>query len=86
LIDELDIKQLIEEQLAKIRIYLQQDGGDVEFISYEKPKGIVNLRMLGECSNCPLALMTIRAGIEKFLQMNLNTPDNKIVLRVERVK
>ena len=37
----------IKKVLDKIRPYIQRDGGDVEFVSYDN--GCVNVRMLGAC-------------------------------------
>lgn len=52
------VKAVIEE----IRPYLQSDGGDCEFVSYED--GIVYVRLQGACCGCPGSLMTLRYGIE----------------------
>lgn len=55
----------INEVLNKIRPYLQNDGGDVEFRRYEN--GIVYVSLLGACSNCPMAVMTLQDGVENAL-------------------
>ena len=55
----------INEVLNKIRPYLQNDGGDVEFRRYEN--GVVYVSLLGACSNCPLAVMTLQDGVESAL-------------------
>jgi Fe-S cluster biogenesis protein NfuA len=60
--DEDKIKAILEE----IRPYLQRDGGDCEFVSYENR--IVNLRLHGACGTCPSSLMTLRMGIENALR------------------
>lgn len=56
-----EIKSVIE----KIRPYIQRDGGDVEFVSFED--GIVTLRMLGACVGCMSIGDTIKGGIEMIL-------------------
>ena len=61
--EEIIIK--INEVLNKIRPYLQNDGGDVEFKRYEN--GVVYVSLLGACSNCPMALMTLQDGVESAL-------------------
>ena len=63
-------KEKIEEVLEKIRPYLLQDEGDVEFVSIENGN-IVKVRLLGACYNCPLSLMTLRAGIERLLMKEI---------------
>lgn len=56
-----EIKHVIE----KIRPYIQRDGGDVEFVSFED--GIVTVRMLGACMGCIALDDTISEGIEAIL-------------------
>lgn len=56
-----EIKHVIE----KIRPYIQRDGGDVEFVSFED--GIVTVRMLGACMGCFALDDTIKDGIEAIL-------------------
>lgn len=56
-----EIKHVIE----KIRPYIQRDGGDVEFVSFED--GIVTVRMLGACMGCVALDDTISEGIEAIL-------------------
>lgn len=58
--------QQILQVLDQVRPYLNQDGGDVEFVSFEK--GIVNVRLHGACHACPSSLMTLRMGIENALR------------------
>lgn len=61
-------KEIIEEIKAvinKVRPYLQNDGGDVEFKRFEN--GVVYVSLVGACSNCPMAIMTLQDGIENAL-------------------
>lgn len=58
---EIKIKQV----LAKIKPFLQSDGGDVEFVKYEN--SIVYVKLLGACSHCPYADATLEMMIEKNL-------------------
>ena len=76
---ESTVKQ-INQVLASLRGYLQEDGGDVEFV-HLSPEGIVEVRFLGSCASCSLAIMTLRAGIER--ELLLNVPGLK---RIERVQ
>lgn len=55
----------IQEVIGKVRPYLQNDGGDVEFLRFEN--GIVYVSLVGACSNCPMAVMTLQDGIENAL-------------------
>lgn len=60
-----DVEIKIKEVLDKIRPYLQNDGGDVEFRRYEN--GVVYVSLVGACSNCPMAVMTLQDGVESAL-------------------
>ena len=59
------IEDKINKVLNKIRPYLQNDGGNVEFLRYEN--GVAYVRLTGACSNCPLADHTLESGIESAL-------------------
>lgn len=60
-----EILESINSVINKIRPYLQNDGGDVEFKRFEN--GVVYVKLVGACSNCPMALMTLQDGIENAL-------------------
>ena len=53
------------EVIEKVRPYIQRDGGDVEFVSYEG--GVVKVRMLGACVGCMSIGDTLKEGIEAIL-------------------
>ena len=55
----------IKTVIDKLRPYLQNDGGDIEFRRYEN--GVVYVKLVGACSNCPMAQMTLQDGIENAL-------------------
>jgi len=61
------MRQEVEEALERIRPRLQADGGDVELIEVTD-EGIVRVRLLGACGGCPMATMTLKEGIERFLK------------------
>jgi Fe-S cluster biogenesis protein NfuA len=62
------MKEKIIETLGKVRPMLQRDGGDVEFVSFDEQKGIVNVRLRGACGCCSGAQMTLKMVIEKILK------------------
>ncbi|MEO8209795.1 MAG: NifU family protein [bacterium] len=70
----------IEEVLKKVRPYLQLDGGDVEVLNILE-NGIIQVRLMGACKDCPLSMMTLRAGIERALMQEIPN-----VKRIEAVK
>ena len=55
----------INEVLDKIRPYVENDGGNVEFKRYEN--GVVYISLIGACSNCPMVDLTLKEGIETAL-------------------
>lgn len=56
---------LINETLDKIRPFMQREGGDVTFDSFEE--GIVFLNVHGACQGCSLLNDDIEQGIEIIL-------------------
>ncbi|HOJ05588.1 MAG TPA: NifU family protein [Bacteroidota bacterium] len=61
-----EAERIIEASLEEVRPHLRVDGGDIELVSVS-PDGIIEVRFLGECASCSLAIMTLRAGVERVL-------------------
>ena len=61
----------IEEVLGSIRPALKADGGDVEFLGFNEEDGVVELRLLGACEDCPISMMTLKEGIERRLKSGI---------------
>jgi len=63
-------KELIERIQSAINDllpYLAEDDGGIEFVRFEEATKTLELRMTGACKNCPMHLMTFRAGIERYI-------------------
>lgn len=60
-----EIETKIQNILNRIRPYLQNDGGDAEFVKVED--GIVYIKMLGACAGCGSIDTTIKECIEAIL-------------------
>jgi Fe-S cluster biogenesis protein NfuA len=58
--------EAVQKVLDEIRPALQADGGNVELLDITED-GVVKLEMVGACAACPMATMTLRAGIERIL-------------------
>ncbi len=71
------IQQIIEE---KIRPYLEADGGNLEFVSFDESSGEVKVRLQGACASCPGAQMTLSMGVETVLKEEI--PEVKKVVAV----
>jgi Fe-S cluster biogenesis protein NfuA len=65
------VKKLLEE----IRPGIQMDGGDVEFV--EIKDDVVYVRLLGACGGCPMAQLTLKEGIERYIKSEI--PEIKAV-------
>lgn len=64
-------QESIEEVLATIRPAIRADGGDVELVEFDRDTGTVRLRLVGACHACPMSMMTLKAGIEQRLRMQV---------------
>ena len=62
------IVEKIEDTLDLIRPALRGDGGDVEFVAYDDSEGVVQLRLVGACSSCPISTLTVKQGIERRIK------------------
>eukprot|EP00931_Biecheleriopsis_adriatica_P022365 TRINITY_DN14393_c0_g1_i1.p1 TRINITY_DN14393_c0_g1~~TRINITY_DN14393_c0_g1_i1.p1 ORF type:complete len:244 (+),score=53.50 TRINITY_DN14393_c0_g1_i1:61-732(+) len=72
------ILDLLEE---RVRPFVQQDGGDVEFDRFEPEEGILYLKMQGACSGCPKSSVTLNIGIKNLMEHYI--PEVKDVMAVE---
>ncbi|NLZ44566.1 MAG: NifU family protein [Clostridia bacterium] len=70
------MKEQVEQALEKIRPALRADGGDVELVDVTED-GVVKVRLKGACHGCPMAMLTLKNGIERRLRQEI--PDIKSV-------
>ena len=61
------MREEVQRVIERIRPNLQADGGDVELIDVGDD-GVVKVKLTGACHGCPMAQMTLKNGIEKFLK------------------
>ena len=59
-------KQIIDVLETRVRPFVQEDGGDIAFHSFQD--GIVFVRLLGACEGCPSSFVTLKNGVERLLQ------------------
>ncbi len=69
----------VKEVLNKLRVSLQQDGGDLEYVGLKGK--VVQIRLQGHCAGCMHAQMTLKLGIERVLKQEV--PDVEEVEAVE---
>jgi Fe-S cluster biogenesis protein NfuA len=62
-----DLEARIQTALNDYRPTLYMDGGDVEVLEVDA-QGVVHLRMMGACIDCPISLLTMKLGIQRLLK------------------
>ncbi len=60
------MEEKVKQAIENIRPSLQNDGGDIKFISMEGTK--VTVRLVGACAGCPMSQMTLKSGVERYLK------------------
>lgn len=60
-----NVEEQIKKILDKIRPFLINDGGDIQFVKYENNKLYVSLT--GACKDCSLIDVTLKDGIEEMI-------------------
>ncbi len=60
-----EIKDLLD---TRVRPAVAQDGGDIEFDSFDMESGTLYLHMRGACSGCPSSSATLRQGVESLMK------------------
>lgn len=59
-------RERVEAVLARVRPFLQADGGDIELI--DVGGNSAGVRLTGMCAGCPSAHMTLYLGVETALR------------------
>ncbi len=71
-------EEKIKEIIDKLRPFLINDGGNIEFVKYEN--NIVYIRMMGACANCQMLDLTLKDGIESAIISEV--PEVKEVINI----
>jgi Fe-S cluster biogenesis protein NfuA len=64
------VKEKVQAALDDIRPQLQADGGDIELVEVTD-EGVVKVRLVGACSGCPGAQMTLQMGVERVVKQRV---------------
>ena len=59
-----------EEALDDVRPHLAVDGGNVEIVELTDNL-VLKIRWLGNCHNCSMSSLTLKAGIEQSLKQRV---------------
>jgi Fe-S cluster biogenesis protein NfuA len=65
--DEFEAK--LQEILARVRPFIQMDGGDIELIAVEDRNALI--RMHGACVGCPSSIYTLKLGVEEAIRKEI---------------
>ena len=58
----------IKDVIEAMRFYINQDGGDLEFVECNPDNGEVVIKLLGQCVGCALIDVTYKDGLETILK------------------
>ncbi len=61
------MKAEVEKVIKEIQPNLRADGGDIELVDVTED-GIVKVKLKGACAGCPLSMITIKFGVERYLK------------------
>jgi len=73
-----ETEKKIKELIEKMRPFLINDGGDIEFVEYKD--NIVYIKMKGACEDCTFLDVTLKEGIEEMLITEI--PEIKEVINI----
>ncbi len=59
-----------EEALDDVRPHLAVDGGDIEIVELTDDL-VLKIKWLGNCVNCSMSALTLKAGIEQSLKQRV---------------
>ena len=70
--------EISQQIVAIIEQYVKpavaSDGGNIQFISYNRDTHHIEVLLQGACSGCPSSTQTLKKGIEVILKDKLNNP------------
>lgn len=77
--EEENKEQIIKKIIEELRPYMNNDGGDIEFIKYED--NYVFVKLYGACSHCGYQDFTLNDNILEVIKEKI--PEVKGVINVE---
>lgn len=75
-----NIENKIIDIINKLKPFLINDGGNLEFIKYEN--NIVYVKLLGACAECSMMDITLKDGIEQLIINEI--PEVKEVININK--
>ena len=74
--NEKDIINKIKDAIDEMRLYINMDGGDIEFIKYEDKT--VYVKLSGACQACMYSDETLQNGVLETLKNEIPEIENVI--------
>lgn len=71
-------KEKIKQIINDLRPYLNLDGGDIEFIKYEK--NVLYVKLIGNCAHCLAQDETLNSGILAMIKEEI--PEIKDIINI----
>ncbi|MFA8451313.1 MAG: NifU family protein [Bacteroidales bacterium] len=62
-----ELESKVKNVIEQVRPYLQQDGGDIQFVEITEDM-VVNVELQGACGSCPYSTMTLKSGVESAVK------------------
>lgn len=66
-----ELRGKVEKALARVRPYLEADGGGVELVDVTAASGKARVRLTGGCACCPSAGLTLKNGVEAAIKRDV---------------
>jgi len=63
------LKERVEDVIAKVRVGLKTEGGDIELIDIKD--NIVYVRLTGACETCPMSTLTMKNWVESTIKKEI---------------
>ncbi len=67
-------QQIVDIIEQYVKPAVASDGGNIQFISYNRDTHHIEVLLQGACSGCPSSTQTLKKGIEVILKDKLNNP------------
>ncbi len=68
-----DLEKSIIDAINAIRPALQNDGGDIEFVSYDSEAKNVHVKLVGACAGCPMSQLTLTNGVQRYIRESVDS-------------
>lgn len=65
--ENMTLKEQVVDIIDQLRPFLQQDGGDIQFLELTEDN-VVKVKLQGACGSCPHAKITLKNGVESTIK------------------